>query len=222
MEFMRQLDVFSPTKHLDKRIDVIGVGATGSYVAWLLSKIGMENIHVWDFDKYEEHNAPNQNILLRHIGKKKVCGVAEMLSLGAGVTVTQHFEKVTGKTELGEIVFLLTDTMSSRKDIWEGALRLQPRTKLLIETRMGSNSGRVYAVDPTNNRHITEWESTLCDDSEAEVSACGASISIAPTASFIASIAVWQMIKYLTDAEVENEAIVCLNPLQMLLRNFTS
>ena len=60
MELMRQFEVFLPNKFKDKRIDVIGVGATGSYIVWLLAKIGLSNIHIWDHDVVEDHNIPNQ------------------------------------------------------------------------------------------------------------------------------------------------------------------
>ena len=57
---LRQLEVFDPEKYQSKRIDVIGAGATGSYVTWLLGKIGLTNIHIWDDDRVAMVNLANQ------------------------------------------------------------------------------------------------------------------------------------------------------------------
>lgn len=220
MEMMRQLAVFSPSKFRDKRIDVIGVGATGSYLVWLLAKIGLTNIHIWDHDIIEDHNIPNQCFLLKHIGKTKVKALAEMIKDGTGAKITQHKKKVSGAQKFGQIVFLLTDTMESRRQIWNDSLKFKLNVEWVIETRMGADSGRIYAVNPSKPAHIKNWEATLCEDDEAEASACGTSISIASTASFIASAAVWQLIKWLNGEEVENEIIISSRPWTIITRTF--
>jgi len=220
MELMRQMGVFSPSKFEDKRIDVIGVGATGSYIVWLLTKIGLTNIHIWDDDVIEDHNIPNQCFFEKHIGKAKVKAAAEMVKNGTGAKIVQHKKKVKGAQKFGQIVFLLTDTMESRKQIWDNSLKFKLNVEWVIETRMGADSGRIYVINPSKPLHIKNWEATLCADDEAEVSACGTSISIAPTASFIASMAVWQLIKRLNDEDVENEIIISSRPWTIVARTF--
>lgn len=221
MELLRQLSVFSPEKHKNKRIDIIGVGATGSYVAWLLSKIGFENLHFWDDDVIVEHNIPNQLFFESQIGKLKIEAMANLIQQGASVTAVQHAQKANGTEALGEIIFLLTDTMASRKQIWQGALKYKLRTHLMIETRMGADSGRIYAVNPSKPSHIKAWENaSQYSDEEAERSACGASISIACTAGLIASIAVWQLIKWFKGENLENEILVSANPWSIVSRVF--
>ena len=51
---------FSMWKKFNTPIHIIGCGATGSWVALMLAKMGISNITCWDFDKVEEHNLPNQ------------------------------------------------------------------------------------------------------------------------------------------------------------------
>jgi len=46
-----------------KRVDIIGAGATGSHVVMLLAILGFTNIHVWDFDRVEAHNLANQSFM---------------------------------------------------------------------------------------------------------------------------------------------------------------
>jgi molybdopterin/thiamine biosynthesis adenylyltransferase len=222
---LRHLSVFSPHAFGDKLVDVIGAGATGSRVALGLAKLGIEKIRVWDFDKVEEHNVPNQVFGLEHVGSFKVNALAEIIKAATGTAITAKKQKVDGSQDLGEIVFLLTDTMSSRKEIWDQGLKLKIKTRLLIETRMGADNGRVYALNPSKLDHIKEWEATLYSDDEAEVSACGASISVGPTAEVISGLAVWQLVRWFAvergvEDNLDNEVIFSLRPMNILSRQF--
>jgi molybdopterin/thiamine biosynthesis adenylyltransferase len=223
---LRHLSVFSPHAFGATRIDVIGAGATGSKVVLELAKLGVENIHVWDFDTVEEHNVANQAFGNGHIGLLKVEALAAMVKELTGTVITVHAERVDGTQELGEVVFLLTDTMSSRKEIFENGIKLKLRTKLLVETRMGSDSGRVYAFNPNRPGEIRAWEKTLCGDEEAEVSACGASVSVGPTASIVAGLAAWQMVRWFaiesgkSDDALDNEIVLGLRSMFTMARKF--
>lgn len=222
---IRHLSVFSPAAFGSRRVDIIGCGATGSRIALSLAKLGVENIHLWDFDIVEEHNIANQAFGLEHVGLLKVGALASIIKVQAGASVTTHAERMDGSQTLGEIVFLLTDTMSSRREIWDRALRFKPGVKLLVETRMGADSGRVYSLQPYRPGHIKAWEQTLCDDSEAEVSACGASISVGPTAEIISGLAVWQMVRWFAienggEDELDNEILFGLRSMMTITRKF--
>jgi molybdopterin/thiamine biosynthesis adenylyltransferase len=222
---LRHLSVFSPHAFGQRRVDVIGCGATGSRIVLSLAKLGVENIHVWDFDVVEEHNIPNQAFGMSDIGLNKAVALAALVKAATGTEITVHEEKVDGTQMLGEVVFLLTDTMSSRKEIWNGALKYKLKTNLLIETRMGADNGRVYSINPNKPGHIKAWEGTLYDDNEAEVSACGASVSVGPTAETISGLAVWQMIRWFSienggDDELDNEIIFSLRLMVAISRKF--
>lgn len=222
---LRHISVFPPHAFGARRVDVIGCGATGSRIVISLAKLGVENIHVWDFDKVEEHNLANQAFGLGDVGTLKVDALAQLVHKDTGVRVQPHAEKVDGSQQLGEIVFLLTDTMASRKEIWEHGIKFKLYSKLLVETRMGVDNGRVYAINPCKRSHILEWEKTLYSDEETEVSACGASISIGPTAEIIAGLAVWQMIRWFTveqggKDDLDNETIFSLRSLTTISRQF--
>lgn len=225
LETMRHLDVFSAHAFGTKRVDIIGCGATGSRITLSLAKLGVENIHVWDFDKIEDHNIPNQVFGLSDIGHLKGEALADIVKSATGTKIIFHNERVDGTQPLGEVVFILTDTMYSRKAIWEGTLKFKLRTKLVIETRMGADSGRIYSLNPNKPAHIKAWEETLYDDSEAEVSACGSSTSVGPTAEIISGLAVWQLIRWFAieqggDDNLENEVIFSVKPSFMMSRKF--
>jgi len=194
---IRHLKAFSPVKFDNTRIDVIGVGATGSRIAMALAKLGVLNLHIWDFDKVESHNIANQIYGINDIGKFKVDALAELIKTQTNLDVTKHNEAVNGRTSLGSVVFLLTDTMSSRKEIWEGAIRYKPFIEVMFETRMGIDLGRTYWVRPTSPDDVKFWESSLCGDDEVVVvSACGSQITVGSTAEIVSGLAVWNFINW--------------------------
>jgi molybdopterin/thiamine biosynthesis adenylyltransferase len=222
---LRHIDVFSPDAWGSRRIDVIGAGATGSKVAMSLAKLGIINIHVWDFDKVEAHNVGNQLFGNDDIGKLKVEALKEMVERQTGTKITTHNERVDGTQELGHVVFLLTDTMSSRKEIFAKGLKFKLRTKLMIETRLGADGGRIYVINPSKLPEVKGWEDTLYGDDVAEVSACGASITVGPTAGVVAEAAVWQVIRAFAiengdDDEIDNEILLNLRQPLFITRKF--
>lgn len=216
-DYWRQLDLFSPEKFGDKEVHIIGVGATGSWVAFLLAKMGVRNLHLWDFDKVETHNLPNQIFRLKDVGRPKVDALQEIIMDSCGINVTTHNEVVTGETKLKGIVFLLVDSMAVRKDIWQGALKFKLPVEFMIETRMAIDNGRVYAIHPSRPRDINFWEGTLYSDEEAEDSPC-TNRAISPTVAYIASLAVWKLIKFFNGEEFEKELIVSARPATIISR----
>ncbi len=128
-------------------------------------------------------------------------------------------KKVTANTSLFGIVFLLTDTMSSRKEIVD-SIKNKLTVDLIIETRMGADSLRIYTFEPKNPEHIRCWEDQWYPDEEAETSACGALPSVGPTSDVIAGLAVWQMIRWFNHQPVENEIILTIAPSVLLTNTF--
>lgn len=204
----RQGDWFKGNEY-DKEVHVIGVGATGSFVAYQLAKMGVQKLHVWDFDVVEEHNVANQIYNIMDEGKYKVDALAEHIKESVGLDIITHNEKVTSanKNELKGVVFVLTDTMASRKDIFS-ALKYNMNVSLVVETRMGIDCGRIYVINPLSVPQIKRYEDTFYDDDVAEVSFCGSSLSIIPTAMNIASYACWAIIKDYKEIEQDNEILI--------------
>jgi predicted ThiF/HesA family dinucleotide-utilizing enzyme len=207
MEYMRQLDLLDPTEIKSKTITLVGAGATGSYVALALAQLGWGDHHsgqgkliIFDGDKVKDHNLCNQVYERSHVGKSKVESLKEIIFRKCGFTIEVHDEYVDEKTDPSLVrsnyVLLLTDTMKSRKEIFEKFLEFSLRTDLVIETRMGIKDGRVYAFNPNDVDHKREWKSTLYSDKEAEASGCGASASIITTVMFLAALAAQRVVQH--------------------------
>lgn len=214
VDYWRQLDLFAPDQFKDE-VHIIGVGATGSYVAYLLAKMGVKNIHAYDFDEVEEHNLPNQIYRLKDVGRPKVEALRDIILEATGTEIIIHNEAVTGTSKLKGVVFLMVDSMDVRKDIWDGAIKYKLAVRFMIETRMAIDNGRIYAIVSSNPADIRLWESTIYSDEEAEESPC-TNRSIAPTVSYIASIAVWKLIKWFNGEEYQKELIVSARPMVII------
>jgi molybdopterin/thiamine biosynthesis adenylyltransferase len=205
-------------------VHIIGAGATGSRVFAAILELGMKNIHVYDPDVVEDHNLANQIYMARDINVPKVVGCGNFLcdKLGYAIppdTFFFHERKVTAayiaeNNLKGGVVFVLTDTMDSRRQIVNalvgrctkalkaGPSELAEAPMLIIETRMASTHGAVYTINPFDKNAHTQWLTTLVDDSDEdtiEVSPCGTALSVGATASLIANYAVWQMMQFFVD-----------------------
>lgn len=206
-DFSRQINILDVEK-FNTPIHIIGGGATGSWLAFSLAKMGIENITVYDFDEVGMHNLPNQMFGLTDIGKNKAMSIKMLIRRFTGFNIKARNVKYESQTPLQGIVFVLTDTMKSRKDIFNKSIKNNPMIELLIETRMDLRGGRVYAFDPKDRGKCKIYEETLYSDDEAEVSACGVSQTVLPTALGIVSNAIWKMLNHINGEKYENETIM--------------
>lgn len=226
MDISRQTEVFIPSDY-EKPVHIIGCGATGSWVALGLAKMGVRNIHLIDMDTVEEHNIPNQFFCVKDIGRYKAEVLAERIRHESGYSeqeqnITFDIEKVTEENLYDlisdGIVFCLVDTMSARREILE-SLEYNLNIDLFIDTRMGIDFMRIYAINPSNCDHTEFYKKTLCEDSESSESFCGVSQSIVATAQMVSSFAIWYFIQFVqnkTTTGLKNETIFCIRPMSFL------
>ena len=55
--YKNQSDIFTP---IDIPIHIIGIGGIGSWTAFILAKMGCQDINLYDFDEVEDHNIASQ------------------------------------------------------------------------------------------------------------------------------------------------------------------
>ena len=226
LSIIRHQSIFDPTKN-DVPIHIIGAGATGSRVWLALVELGLTNIIVYDFDNVEAHNLANQIYLEEDIGKPKVEALRDYYKKKTGNAAPDTFKFINEKVDheddrytketFNGVVFMLTDTMASRKSIYTNLI-LGSQTFAMIETRMASSFGDIKTVNPFDAVESQTWLDSLISDDDAEVSLCGSSISVGPTANIIANLAVWQLIHLLTNPEALDANInLHLKPLVLSL-----
>ena len=177
--FLRQLDIVSPEK-LGFPITVIGAGAIGSAAVVSLAKMGCSSIAVWDDDRLEEMNIPNQLCKPSLVGRLKVDALEELVFELTGVTIEKIPRRYGGQFLKG-VIIVAVDTMTSRQIAWK-RVRLNPRIPLFVDTRMGAEFARMYTIHPMDIGQIEFYEQNLYSTDDAERLPCSArSIIYCPT-----------------------------------------
>lgn len=224
---VRHDEVFNARQN-NSQITIIGAGAIGSRVFAALVELGLTKIRVIDFDNVEAHNLANQIFNHSDIGKPKVEACADWYKLKTGYEPPKTMEFINAKLPCDDIqttgtVFLLTDSMVSRREIFESCIRGNLSAFRVIEVRMASTHGNVHVFSPLVDAESKAWIDTLIDDDLAEVSACGSSLTVGTTASILANAAVWQFMHSKTDEAALDTAIdVFLKPMVVATRSLYS
>lgn len=192
---------------------IIGCGAIGSKIAIELARMGVNEIELFDFDHVEAHNLCNQVFTLNDVGLKKTEALQRIIDSICSAKIATD-EKFVDQKPIHPIVFLCVDSMSERKRIMDTLLK-NSNVYYVIETRMGIDELRVYVASALT---YDKWKSASdYDDSTAERSACGTSLSVGATSSMCSSIAVWQYMKmYRKDNKPEFETIWGAHPMGVL------
>ena len=169
----------------------------------------------------EKHNVANQAFGLSHVGQPKVDALASIIKNETGLGVTTHNERVSQNVPMGPFVFLLTDTMSSRKEIFQNCIQFNPYVNLMIETRMGTYEGRIYAIQPKNLNHSREWLKNWYPDPEVNESVCRGATTIGATADILSGYTVTTFMRYVKDpSSVGNELMFTSDPPSIFERKF--
>ena len=169
MDYSNQLDLFNPELYKNTSISIVGVGAIGSFVTLILSKMGMKKINVYDGDSVEEHNIPNQFYKLKQIGVIKTVAIKNIVKEYADTEITENGKVDNNTLIVSDIVILCTDSMKSRKLAYKKSMEF---TKYIIDARMNGNTYRIYTFDIKNEEHCKMYESSLYLDKHSDIGKC--------------------------------------------------
>jgi len=191
VSFLRHSAFFGPEDANQHVLNIIGVGATGSWIAMLAARMGWHKFRVWDLDIVESHNLPNQIYTHDDIGKKKVIALKEqLLRFNPEVEVETHdyFFESSKHTDLLEGPVIITvDSLSARKDIGN-AIKGNFLVGFAFETRMGFSHAEINYLDCCDEIKVQRWQSLLKDDSEVTESACNERIITTLTCQVAATV----------------------------------
>ena len=207
MNLSKSLEYFDPINDLEGAIHIIGIGAMGSRVAELLVRLGIQRIHIWDFDIVEDKNITNQLYLHHQIGMKKTDALEEIIKdINPQCEVRKH-DKREGHT-LSGYVFLCVDSIELRYQI---AMNCKDNTKIkgMFDTRMRLEDAQSYAADWTNETQkkmfISSMEFTDAEAKDATpVSACGTTLSVASTVVSTAAFTVSNFINVIRKSKCKS------------------
>ncbi len=162
LDFSHQTDIFDPNQ-FGWPVHLIGAGGIGSALALPTMKIGVRELHLWDTDRVEAHNVPNQ-MLFRHtdIGKFKVDAAKEMLEMfGFDVEIVVHNEWVTEDTALEGVVISGVDSIQSRQAIWQAVKRNAFDIPFYMDARVGGEFLRLLTANPMDPDDVDFYEPYL-------------------------------------------------------------
>ena len=166
-DYSRQTDIFNP-RASQPAIKIIGAGSVGSFITLALAKMGLEDIEIWDGDRVETHNLPNQFYRLQDLGEAKVKALLKIIKMYEGIDIKAHPVPFNGQ-DLKGIVISAVDSMDARRFVW-GQIKGQRKISNYIDTRMGGNLMRIYSVQPRGECKF--YESTLSKKNKLEELPC--------------------------------------------------
>lgn len=161
VEYLRQLDIFNPINQKYK-IVVFGAGSLGSFITLNLAKLGFNDIEVWDFDKVDEVNIPNQFYRLKDIGKYKVDALREIIKEFTDVEIQTKNEEFTKETKLDlslNVLYILTfDTLKSRRLVFDV---LKDIGCTVLDVRAGGEEFNIQVVNTMKYETLRKWDESF-------------------------------------------------------------
>ncbi len=166
MDYQRQTGIFDPQKFMWP-VTMIGAGGIGSAVLPVLAKLGITEFSLWDNDRIEPCNIPNQ-LMYREddIRKNKVDAAVEILkSYNSKLRVSVEPRRFDPSVALDGIVVSGVDSMASRSAIWEG-VKDNIAVPLYMDGRLGGEKLELFTIHPATLEDIEFYEQYLFPDSE--------------------------------------------------------
>lgn len=183
----RQYDLI-PLAAVDTPVTIIGAGAVGSWVTFMLARMGMENLTVYDADEVSIENMNNQCYPFRSIGQKKVVALSEWIEDFNKVKIRAVEEFYTGGHFPG-IVVASVDSMKARQLIFDEHADRAFRTTLVVDPRMGGESAMLFTYNPMDLENCASYKTSLYSDEDAVQERCTEKATIY-TAGSLASLVV--------------------------------
>lgn len=148
-----------------------GAGGIGSWLTFLLSRIGYKAI-VYDFDIVEAHNIGGQLYGKSHIGKKKVVALQEIVKDFCDIDLEIHDEAYVADSMTATYVFSAFDNMKARKDMFERWYDINKgiTTAIFIDGRLTMEQLQIFCVTP--DQASMYRDDHLFDDNEVEEAPC--------------------------------------------------
>lgn len=183
---------------------VVGVGASGSFGAFLLARAGINKIRLVDSDIYELHNIGSQLVSFSDIGHSKVETSAMFLEEYTSARYINFYKRVIQDAKFllqnsHSIILATLDSMEGRKFVFDSFRENTSGKNLFLDSRIGAEYYEVYCVPDTRSDYKERYRETLFSDSEGNVGACNYQQS-----SHCAAMAAAELVKLTTNYITNN------------------
>jgi molybdopterin/thiamine biosynthesis adenylyltransferase len=223
MNKAKVLEYFDATE-IKAPIHIIGCGAIGSHIAEQLTRMGCENIHLWDFDTVSAHNITNQMFIEADIDQPKVLSVYSMMGeINSEVYnnpkfVTIHNEGWKGETLTG-YVFLCVDNIDLRREIVK-VNQYNPNCIAFFDFRMRLTDAQHYMAVRNDVDSVKKLLASM-DFSHDEAkeatpkSACNVELSVVYTVKCITALGISNFVRLILGKSTKEVILVDLNLLTL-------
>lgn len=184
MDLAKHLEFFDPQRN-DIPIHIIGLGAVGSHVALMLTRLGVSNFYLYEFDTVVPYNVANQSYYFEDITHPKLDSmIGQMRAINPQLNI-KLFPKGYIHQNLSGYVFLCADSIELRKQIVTDN-RFNTNIKAMLDFRMRLSDAQHYMADWDNDKEKEDFFNSMqftAEEAKAAtpVSACGTTLSIIPT-----------------------------------------
>lgn len=165
----------------EKMVTLAGLGGIGSFVAFLLSRLNIECLRMFDRDIVERVNMSGQLCSIDNINEAKIVSVCKILRKFSNfekcIAYTRNFEPLDEGTNIMICGF---DNMKARRiffEAWKKHLQesdtIDKKHHLFIDGRLAAESFQIYCIQGDDSYNIQKYEQEcLFTDEEAEATVC--------------------------------------------------
>lgn len=161
-------------------VSLIGLGGIGSYVAFLLGRIKIRDLYLYDFDTVEEGNLSGQLYSIEDVGTLKRQAIANKIRKYSNHHFIYSSGEFTASHSVTPITIGALDNMATRRLVfltWKRYIDRLPVSErencLLIDGRLAAEEFQVFCMRGSDkyliDKYACEW---LFDDSAAEETLC--------------------------------------------------
>lgn len=164
-----------------KTVLLAGVGGIGSYVGFLLARMRVANIFLYDPDIVETANMSGQLYSTSDVGMYKVDALSRMIGNYANYhSALAISERFTENTQGSDIMICGFDNMAARKlyfDKWKSHVLSKPESDrnecLFIDGRLAAEEFQVLCLRGDDTYNINRYETEyLFSDRDADETIC--------------------------------------------------
>lgn len=162
--------------HPDIKILIVGAGGIGSWVTFLLARIGYR-VTVVDFDRIEPTNIGGQLFRPDDIGSYKVVALANIIQKFSDTIINKSISSIESEAERISIVdnydyvIAAVDNMEARRFIFEEVRDFVVDNKIiLIDGRLEMEMYQRYFIN--NEERIDKYSETLGDINDSNAQVC--------------------------------------------------
>lgn len=169
---------FDKTRKQD--VTIAGLGGIGSYVVFMLSRLDVNTMTLYDPDKVERVNLSGQLYNSNQIGDYKVDAAANMIANYSNYYsfVAKH-EKLDENSMISKVTICGFDNMKARKDAfrnWTNFVARLPEEErgecLFIDGRLAAEELQVFCIKGDDTDGERRYEPYLFSDSQAAPTVC--------------------------------------------------